>query len=158
MVGSSSVENFHTSTSPSSSSPVGHLSPRSTWPPTTTTCPSRTQLLFLQTASLPFSSKCCATPSLPTFNRISATSTSCQGAITPSGRFKLTGLNHTIKPSTSSTGFLDNLPKAWDVMVYKDDQPLDEDEQLSPSFKNAVVLWALGKIDPCLPPKVMKDS
>ena len=42
-------------------------------------------------------------------------------------------------------------------MVYKNEQPFVEDEQLSPSFENAIVLRALEKIDPCLPPKVKKD-
>ena len=30
-------------------------------------------------------------------------------------------------------------------------------EQLSPSFENAIVLWALEKIDPRLPGKVKKN-
>ena len=34
---------------------------------------------------------------------------------------------------------------------------LDEDEKLSPSFENAIILWTLEKIDPRLPQKVKRD-
>ena len=34
---------------------------------------------------------------------------------------------------------------------------MDEDEKLSPSFENAIVLWALDKIDPRLPARVKKN-
>ena len=53
--------------------------------------------------------------------------------------------------------FLDNLRKKNDKVVYKNSTPLTEDEQLSPSFENAIVLWALEKIDPRLPGKVKKN-
>ena len=34
---------------------------------------------------------------------------------------------------------------------------LTEDEKLSPSFENAIILWTLEKIDPRLPDKVKKN-
>ena len=42
-------------------------------------------------------------------------------------------------------------------MTHKGGQALTEDEVLSPSFEDAIVLWALEKIDPRLPKKVRKD-
>ena len=42
-------------------------------------------------------------------------------------------------------------------MLYKNSQALTEDEKLSPSFENAIVLWSLEKIDPRLPAKVKKN-
>ena len=53
--------------------------------------------------------------------------------------------------------FLDNLRKQGDVVKYKNNQVLAEDEKLSPSFENAIILWALDKIDPRLPSKVKKN-
>ena len=53
--------------------------------------------------------------------------------------------------------FIDNLRKQGDRMVYKNNQQLTEDEKLTPSFENAIVLWSLEKIDPRLPSKVKKD-
>ena len=53
--------------------------------------------------------------------------------------------------------FLDNLRKAGDIVKYKNDQPLAVDEQLSPSFESAIVLWSLEKIDPRLPARVKKN-
>ena len=53
--------------------------------------------------------------------------------------------------------FVDNLRKRGDRVRYKNDLPLEADEQLSPSFENAIVLWSLEKIDPRLPSKVKKD-
>ena len=53
--------------------------------------------------------------------------------------------------------FVDNLRKQGDRIKYKNDLPLQEDEKLSPSFENAIVLWSLDKIDPRLPSKVKKD-
>ena len=55
------------------------------------------------------------------------------------------------------SSFLDNLRKAGDVVKYKNNKTLDEDEQLSPSFENAIVLWSLEKIDARLPAKVKKN-
>lgn len=54
--------------------------------------------------------------------------------------------------------FLDNLRKAG----AKDDARwgdarLDKDERLSPSFEDAIILWALEKIDPRLPAQVKKE-
>ena len=53
--------------------------------------------------------------------------------------------------------FLDNLRKRGDVVKYKNDLILEEDEKLSPSFENAIILWTLEKIDPRLPQKVKRD-
>ena len=53
--------------------------------------------------------------------------------------------------------FIDNLRKRGDLMLYKNSQALTEDEKLSPSFENAIVLWSLEKIDPRLPAKVKKN-
>lgn len=53
--------------------------------------------------------------------------------------------------------FTDNLRKTGDIVIFKNNQALTEDEQLSPSFENAIVLWTLEKIDPRLPSKVKKD-
>ena len=53
--------------------------------------------------------------------------------------------------------FLDNLRKQGDRIQFKNDQIMLEDEKLSPSFENAIVLWALEKIDPRLPSKVKKN-
>ena len=53
--------------------------------------------------------------------------------------------------------FLDNLRKRGDYVQYKNNLELTEDEKLSPSFDNAIVLWSLEKIDPRLPPKVKRN-
>lgn len=55
------------------------------------------------------------------------------------------------------SSFLDNLRKSGDVVKFKNDSVLREDEQLSPSFENAIVLWSLEKIDARLPCKVKKN-
>ena len=53
--------------------------------------------------------------------------------------------------------FIDNLRKEGDLVKFKNEQALSEDEQLSPSFENAIVLWALKEIDGRLPEKVRKN-
>ena len=53
--------------------------------------------------------------------------------------------------------FIDNLRKRGDQIKYKNDVALTEDEQLSPSFENAIVLWALKEIDARLPLRVKKN-
>ena len=53
--------------------------------------------------------------------------------------------------------FIDNLRKRGDRILYKNNQELTEDEVLTSSFENAIVLWSLEKIDPRLPKKVKKD-
>ena len=53
--------------------------------------------------------------------------------------------------------FLDNLRKKDDKVLAKGGQKLKEDEIISPTFENAIVLWALERIDPRLPAKVRKD-
>ena len=73
--------------------------------------------------------------------------------------------NHTYKKGTPEqtfykqyrSAFLDNLRKAGDIVKYKNDKVLAEDEQLSPSFENAIVMWSLEKIDGRLPAKVKKN-
>ena len=73
--------------------------------------------------------------------------------------------DHTFKVGTSHqsfykqyrASFVDNLRKRGDHVKYKNNQVLTEDERLSPSFENAIVLWSLEKIDPRLPSKVKKD-
>ena len=53
--------------------------------------------------------------------------------------------------------FVDNLRRQGDTVLYKNDLVLTEDEKLSPSFENAIILWSLEKIDPRLPAKVKKN-
>ena len=54
--------------------------------------------------------------------------------------------------------FLDNLRKKEEpVGTRKPGAKLREDEVLTPSFEDAIVLWSLEKIDPRLPMKVSKD-
>ena len=53
--------------------------------------------------------------------------------------------------------FVDNLRKQGEVVQFKNNLVLDEDEKLSPSFENAIILWTLEKIDPRLPQKVKRD-
>ena len=53
--------------------------------------------------------------------------------------------------------FVDNLRKRGDSVKYKNNHILTEDEKLSPSFENAIVLWSLEKIDARLPDKVKKS-
>ena len=70
--------------------------------------------------------------------------------------FKL-GTPHQTFYKQYRASFIDNLRKQGDRVKYKNDLLLTEDEKLSPSFENAIVLWALDKIDPRLPAKVKKD-
>ena len=53
--------------------------------------------------------------------------------------------------------FIDNLRKQGDIVKYKNNFVLPEDEKLSPSFENAIILWSLEKIDARLPSKVKKN-
>ena len=53
-------------------------------------------------------------------------------------------------------GFLDNLRKQGDRLVYKNNAQLDSDEKMSPTLEAAIVLWALERIDARLPKKVKK--
>ena len=72
---------------------------------------------------------------------------------------------HTFKSGTSHqvfykqfrTSWLNNLRKQGEVMTHKGGKVIDADETLSPTFEDAIVLWALEKIDPRLPKKVRKD-
>ena len=50
----------------------------------------------------------------------------------------------------------DNLRKKDDRIKFNNDQVLTADEKLTPSFENAIILWALKEIDPRLPNKVKK--
>ena len=55
-------------------------------------------------------------------------------------------------------GFLDNLRKAGcNEGIKKPGAKLQEDEKLTPSFEDAIVLWALKEIDQRLPGKVRRD-
>ena len=73
--------------------------------------------------------------------------------------------DHTFKKGTPyqtfykqyRASFIDNLRKTGDRIKYKNDLQLTEDEKLTPSFENAIVLWTLDKIDARLPSKVKKD-
>ena len=53
--------------------------------------------------------------------------------------------------------FIDVLRKKNDTVKFKGNMILPDDEQLSPSFENAIVLWSLKEIDPRLPMKVRKN-
>ena len=53
--------------------------------------------------------------------------------------------------------FIDNLRKEGDIVQYKNNLVLDQDEKLTPSFENAIVLWSLEKIDARLPLNVKKN-
>ena len=53
--------------------------------------------------------------------------------------------------------FVENLRKQGEVMNHKGGAALTEDETLSPSFEDTIVLWALEKIDKRLPKKVRRD-
>ena len=73
--------------------------------------------------------------------------------------------DHTFKKGTPyqtfykqyRASFIDNLRKQGDIVCYKNNYILPEDEKLSPTFENAIVLWALDKIDPRLPAKVKRN-
>ena len=54
-------------------------------------------------------------------------------------------------------GFLDNLRKQGDRLVYKNNTQLEEDEKMSPTLEATIVLWALERIDIRLPKKVKKN-
>ena len=54
-------------------------------------------------------------------------------------------------------GFLNNLRKSGDTIVFKASKRLTEDESLSPTFECTIMMWALEKLDPRLPSKVKKD-
>ena len=68
-----------------------------------------------------------------------------------------TGTPHQTFYKQYRASFVDNLRKRGDRMLFKNNLRLEEDEKLSPSFENAIVLWTLEKIDPRLPSKVKKD-
>ena len=53
--------------------------------------------------------------------------------------------------------FIDNLRKQGDIVKYRNNFVLTEDEKLGPSFENAIILWSLEKIDPRLPSKVKRN-
>ena len=54
------------------------------------------------------------------------------------------------------TAFIENLKTSGDKIMYKD-KTLTRDEELSPSFECAIIMWALKEIDPRLPKKVRKS-
>ena len=53
--------------------------------------------------------------------------------------------------------FLDNLRRQGDRLAYKNNQILNEDENMSPTLEATIVLWTLERIDPRLPLKVKKN-
>ena len=55
------------------------------------------------------------------------------------------------------SGVVNNLRKLGDKMLYKGGKQLTEDEIISPTFENIILLWALEKFDTRLPTKVKKD-
>ena len=65
--------------------------------------------------------------------------------------------NHMVFYKQFRSGFINNLRKKDDSIMYKDGFTLPEDEIISPTFECAIMLWALEKIDPRLPSKVQKD-
>ena len=54
-------------------------------------------------------------------------------------------------------GFIYILRKRGDVLAYKNDQQLTEDEVMSPTLEASIVLWALERIDARLPKNVKKN-
>ena len=55
-------------------------------------------------------------------------------------------------------GFLDNLRKEGDARSHlRPGDKMPADEVLTPSFEDAIILWALEKIDPRLPARVARD-
>ena len=54
-------------------------------------------------------------------------------------------------------GFIDNLRKTGDVLAYKNNLALTQDETMTPTLEASIVLWALERIDARLPKKVKKN-
>ena len=54
-------------------------------------------------------------------------------------------------------GFLNNLRKSGDKIMYKAGKRLTEDETISPTYECTIMMWALEKLDPRLPNKIKKD-
>ena len=50
----------------------------------------------------------------------------------------------------------DSLLREGDILLYRDNATLEEDERFSPTLENVVVLWTLQLIDPRLPNQVYK--
>ena len=48
----------------------------------------------------------------------------------------------------------DSLRKSGELLLFRNNEPLDEDEEMSPTLENMVVLMWLERIDPHLPKKV----
>ena len=67
------------------------------------------------------------------------------------------GTSHQVFYKQFRTSFINNLRKAGEIMTHKGGAALTSDEVLSPTFEDAIVLWALEKIDARLPKKVRKD-
>ena len=56
-----------------------------------------------------------------------------------------------------SAAFIENLRKKGDVVKHQGDKVLQSDEEMSPTFEDSIVLWALANIDNRLPNKVERD-
>lgn len=54
-------------------------------------------------------------------------------------------------------GFLNNLRKSGDKIMFKGGKRLQENETISPTYECTIMMWALEKLDPRLPSKVKKD-
>jgi len=67
------------------------------------------------------------------------------------------GSSHQVFYKQFRTDWVNNLRKQGDIMTHKGGKVLAADEVLSPTFEDAIVLWALEKIDTRLPKKVRKD-
>ena len=67
------------------------------------------------------------------------------------------GTSHQVFYKQFRTSWLNNLRKQGEIMTHKGGKVLTADETLGPTFEDAIVLWALEKIDPRLPKKVRKD-
>ena len=85
--------------------------------------------------------------------------------ITPKGANFLKITDHSFKSGMQPvvfykqfrSSFINNLIKKNEVMTHKGGKVLTEDEGLSPSFEDTIVLWALEKIDVRLPRHVRKE-
>ena len=53
--------------------------------------------------------------------------------------------------------FMDNLRMKGDMLEYKNNEELREDEKMTPTLESTIVLWALERIDPRLTLKVQKQ-
>ena len=67
------------------------------------------------------------------------------------------GTNHQTFFKQFRAGFMDNLRRKGDLLEFRENEKLNEDERMSPTLESTIVLWALERIDPRLPVKVQKQ-